>query len=81
MPLISVSSELRNRHHAGSEKKIYPHGYNLAIIAAAHVSRAGKNLHTLEPGKPVQVRCCPATVNGDETCEKPLAVGLGRRRE
>ncbi len=47
----------------------------------AQVSRVGENLHTLEPGKPVQVRCCPATVNGDETCEKPLVVRLGRRRE
>jgi hypothetical protein len=55
MPLISVSSEPRNRqgYHAGSEKKIYPHGYNPAIIAAAHISSVGKNLHTLEPGKPV----------------------------
>jgi hypothetical protein len=33
------------------------------------------------PGKPVQVRRCPATVNGDETCEKPLVVRLGRCRE
>jgi hypothetical protein len=83
MPRISVSSEPRHRqgYHAGSEKKIYPHGYNPAIIAAAHVSSVGKNLHILEPGKPVQVRCCPATVNGDETCEKPLVIGLGRRRE
>ena len=47
----------------------------------AQVSSVGENLHTLESGKPVQVRCCPATVNGDETCEKPLVVRLGRRRE
>ena len=32
-------------------------------------------------GKPVQIRCCPATVNGDETCAKPLVVRLGRGRE
>ncbi len=47
----------------------------------AQISSVGENLHTLESGKPVQVRCCPATVNGDETCEKPLVVRLGRRRE
>ncbi len=33
------------------------------------------------PGKPVRVRRCPATVNGDETCAKPLVVRLGRGRE
>ena len=47
----------------------------------AQVSSVGENLHVLDLGKPVQIRCCPATVNGDETCEKPLVVRLGRRRE
>jgi hypothetical protein len=55
-------------------------------ICAVHRDGVSINTTRLEPspwsmGKPVQTRRCPATVNGDETCDRPLARRLGRGRE